>query len=320
MGAERPLRRDDLDELSEASYEAAEPDGVAAELVAAADSGRLADSADAGYAYLLAAEIHERIDALARALALAERAVAAHRAVDDRDLGRARAFRAGLLLRLGRDREAMVELAALRPLLTTDPPAASYLAEALSAGGRTDIAVEWLSGTLAELSGAGTDPVRAQLATALDRLADTPLDDLSGEVGAGIDLDEGDDSAEAVLLVWPEPEYEKLDERWPEVLEATGADDWDDYRRRHQALITTWGRYHRGPLWQVTGTVDGFEEFLAAEGVDLASADLVSYAERYGDQLAEQTDPQPLPPEDGDPCWCRSGFAYERCCRRLASR
>jgi hypothetical protein len=334
VGDEPLLTRDDLDELSDAADEAADPADVAAELIRAVEGGRLADRADEGYAYLLAAEIYERTDGLARALAQAERALLASRTAGDRGTGSIRAFRAELLLRLGREQEALAELTALRPLMTTDALAASYVPEALAAGGRPDLAGKWLAEALAERAGADpADPVRGQLTATRDRLAESPGDEFPD--GAGEDYpdeyapdgrDGGDDAgasydgAEALLLVWPLPEYERVDERWPEVLEATGADGWDDYRRRQQAVIAAWSQRHRAPLWQVTGTADGFEEFLSAREVDLASADLVGLAQRYGDYLAEQADPQPLPPAPADPCWCRSGLAYQSCCLRLASR
>lgn len=59
------------------------------------------------------------------ALALAERSVEAYRVHGDADYGYPRAFRAGLLLRLGREDEGLAELARLRRLLTRDPDAVS---------------------------------------------------------------------------------------------------------------------------------------------------------------------------------------------------
>lgn len=333
MGDESLLTRDDLDELSDTAYdEAADPAGVAAELILVAEGGRLADPADEGYACLLAAEIYERTDDLTRALALAERALSARRTAGDRGTGSIRAFRAELLLRLGREGAALAELATLRPLMTTDALAASYVPEALAAGGRPDLAGTWLAEAVAQRAGADpADPVLAQLIAAQDRLVESFGDEFPDGPGGGYpdaypaDVDGDDagasyDTAEALLLVWPLPEYELVDERWPEVLEATGAAGWDDYRRRQQDLIASWGQRHRSTLWQVTGTADGFEEFLSAEEVDLASADLVHLARRYGDYLAEQADLRPLPPAPTEPCWCRSGLAYQSCCLRLAPR
>jgi tetratricopeptide (TPR) repeat protein len=272
VGVDARFTRDDLDELSDKAYEAAEPADVAARLAAIADTGRLVDPADEGYAFLLAAEVYERADALAEALAMAERALATYQTSGGRAPGSARAFRAELLLRLGRDDDALAELAALRPQMATDAFAATFVPEP-------------------------------------DDFADL---ERASRVGHG--------DPEAVLLFWPELEYERVDERWPEVLEATGADDWEDYRRRQQAVIVGWAQRHRASLWQVTGSAAGFAEFLAAEGLDEASADLVSLAERYGGYLVEEGEPLPLPPDREDPCWCGSGREYQACCLRLAPR
>jgi tetratricopeptide (TPR) repeat protein len=336
VGVELRFTRDDLDELSDTADEAAEPADVAAKLISIAEGGRLTDPADEAYAYLLAAEVYERADALADALTVAERALGSYQASGGRRPGSARAFRAQLLLRLGREAEAMAELTVLRPLMATDALAASYVPEALAAGGRPDLAESWLAGALAEWAGADSgDPVVAQLIATRDRLAEAPGDGLADRMGpyeseeryasdyAGeVDLALGmaHDEAEAVLLFWPQAEYDQVDEAWPEVLEATGADDWDDYRLRHQAVITAWWQRHRAPLWQVTATAAGFAEFLSEEGVDEASADLVWLARRYGDYLADQVEPQPLPPHHDDQCWCGSGLTYQACCLRSTPR
>lgn len=320
--ADAPFTRDDLDELSDAAFEAPDPTEVAAQLLAAARDGRLAEPVDTGYAYQLAAEIHERADDLDTALDLASRALAAYRAHRDHEPGPARAFRAQLLLRLGRDEEAMAELAALRPLMTSSTLAAAYVTEALAGGGRADTAVRWVTDALVEMSDLDPDhPVVAQLRGVRERLTASP-----GGGGDRVGPDEPEVSdepltddppyrgGEAVLLVWPRDEYERMDERWPEVLEATGAGGWDDYRRQLQAVIAEW--VPRGvALWQVTGTADGFAEFLAEQDADPADADLVRLAELYGDQLAERDDTRLMPPAAADPCWCGSGARYESCCR-----
>ena len=78
---------------------------------------------------------------------LAERAVEAYRANDDPD-GYSQAFHAELLLRLGREDEAMAELTALRPLLSEDAGAVSYISEAWEGGGHPEIAEQWLTAAL----------------------------------------------------------------------------------------------------------------------------------------------------------------------------
>jgi hypothetical protein len=173
--------------------------------------------------------------------------------------------------------------------------------------------------------------------------ADDPLDELSDpydlgdgpeEPGAFDDPEEYGDLAVAddpavpgalafgdsdpVVLVWPRDEYEEIDQRWPEVLEPIGVDSWDGYRRYYQAMITRWVSRDLPPLSLVTGTADGFAEWLAEQGADPLSVDLVAMADGYGDQLAEQGGAVELPPAADAPCWCGSGVSYQQCCRPLA--
>ncbi|MGH3835049.1 MAG: hypothetical protein ACRDSF_05020 [Pseudonocardiaceae bacterium] len=143
------LTTDDLDEIGSSSFTVDQPLEVAAELVDAVDQELVADQADKGYALILAAEITEREGDLPAAAALAERAIEAYRTHGDLDCCHPQAFYAGLLLRLGRVDEAMAELTALRPLLSEDAEAASSISEALVAGGRAEIAEQWLTEALA---------------------------------------------------------------------------------------------------------------------------------------------------------------------------
>lgn len=266
------LSRDDLDALSDHAQDADDPAAVAAQLVQAA-SGRLADPADAAYAYLRAAEIYEQADDLPQALTLAERALAADRAAAH-DLRQARSYRSRLLRQLGREEEA-----------TPDGLEDDY---------EPDL------GDLDE------EPY------ALD------LDDLDEERYAPyLDL-EGSADADGLLLVWSRDAYEQLDQRWPEVLEPTGADDWDGYRRYCQTLITAWARRGRS-LLAVTGDADEFDEWLTDQGADPYYANLLGLVRGYGRHVADQADPVELPPRRDDPCWCGSDHAYADCCSRLVS-
>ncbi|HSL06681.1 MAG TPA: hypothetical protein VK887_01745 [Pseudonocardiaceae bacterium] len=139
------LTTDDLDKIGCSFRD--QPFEVAAELVDAVDRGLVADPADTGYALMLAAEFTERAGDLQAAEVLAARAVEAYR-VHDEPGGYAQAFHAELLLRLGREDEGMAELTALRPLLSEDADAVSYISEALEAGGRPEIAEQWLTAAL----------------------------------------------------------------------------------------------------------------------------------------------------------------------------
>jgi hypothetical protein len=129
-------------------------------------------------------------------------------------------------------------------------------------------------------------------------------------------LMEGD--SDPVLLVWPRDDYEQVDQRWPEVLEPIGADCWDDYRRLYQALLTRWTRRGLPSLSMVTGSADGFADWLSEQGADPMSVDLVAMAEGYGQHLADQVGAVELPPAGTDPCWCGSGVSYGGCCQPLS--
>ncbi|HEY8474269.1 MAG TPA: SEC-C domain-containing protein [Natronosporangium sp.] len=155
---------------------------------------------------------------------------------------------------------------------------------------------------------------------ALDELAldDDDFDELGGDPEWLADLMSRD--SEPVLLVWPREEYEQVDQRWPEVLEPIGADSWDAYRRYYQSLITRWTARRLPPLLQVTGTADGFAEWLEEQDVDPLSIDYVAMAEAYGSYLADQTGGVELPPAETDPCWCGSGDRYTDCCLPLSRR
>ncbi len=139
------ITTDDLDKIGSSFRD--QPFERAAELVNAVEQGRVADAEDIGYALMLAAEIIERAGDLPGAQVMAERSVEAYRACGDPD-GYPRAYHAELLLRLGRDEEAMAELTALRPMMSEDTNAISYISEAWEEGGRPEIAVEWLTAEL----------------------------------------------------------------------------------------------------------------------------------------------------------------------------
>jgi SEC-C motif len=126
--------------------------------------------------------------------------------------------------------------------------------------------------------------------------------------------------SEPVVLIWPRDEYDEIDQRWPEVLEPIGADSWDGYRRYYQALITRWADRGLPPLLQVTGTAEGFAEYLADQGADPLGVDFVAMADAYGHQLADQAGGVELPPARTDPCWCGSEVSYAECCLPLSPR
>jgi hypothetical protein len=326
------LTADDLDEIGRVAFDAEQPLELAAELIDAVDHGLVADEIVTGYALVLAAEITERDGDLQQALVLAERAIEAHRAHGESD-GYSQAFRARLLLRLGREDEAITELAALRPLMSQDPDVVAGICEALEVGGRAELAEQWLTAALStalqrrqELELRRGEPDYEQSAAIAFMLAqsrheirgdlDLPHDDyddladrLMSVVQAALAAAEPDYEA-AALLYWPQPEFDQLLQRWPTLAEEYGQ-TWDEYRSTVQKTLELWSESSSLQLGLVTGSVE----------------ELVTHAERNGD---DPTDPQvrqdyaqdltepareiPWPPARNQPCWCGSAQKYKKCC------
>lgn len=322
------LTSGDLDEIGAAAFDAEDPRTVAAELVDAVEQGRVADRADVGYALLLAAEIMERADDLDAALVLAERAVRVYQQDADRDDGYARSVRAGLLLRLGREDEGLAELARLRRLLTGDADAVSYVSEALEAGGRPEIAEQWLSAALETLRqrespGSREDPAyrgAAMMVYALaqqrhrirrdldlphdehDELADRLRDAVDGVLADEDDEDEGD----LAVLFWPRGEFEALLARWPQLTRSYGA-TWDEHRDAVERGLQKGSQAGLSGLAVLAGRVEDLARYAARLGVDATDADV---REGYAQTLWAR----PWPPGRNEPCWCGCGVKYKKCC------
>jgi hypothetical protein len=326
------LTIDDLDEIGDTSFDADQPLGVAAELVDAVDRGLVADQADTGYALILAAEITEREGDLPAALVLAERALGAYRAQGDPD-GYSRAFHAGLLLRLGREDEAMAELTALRPLLSEDADAVSYITEALEAGGRAEIAEQWLTealiaapqwleavesqhGQLGYAEAAAAAFRLAQCRHQIRRELDLPhdahdhlADVLQEAVLDALSAIEQDDEGTA-LLFWPQPEFDRLLLRWPTLAEEYGQ-TWDEYRTRLQGCLEQWSESGHTRLALFPGAVDQLVHYADREGGDPTDPQVLQGYAQHPEENSQET---AWPPGRNHECWCGSGLKYKKCC------
>lgn len=311
MPTKNELSSADLEDIRQSALGAPDPLGVAAELADAAESGRLADPGDAGFALALAAEIAESRTKLEAALRYVERAVQAFGEKLDSKAAAAKALRARILFRVGRADEAMAQLEALRPALGEHSDAPAYLTAALAAGGKADVAEQWLSEAvdkaLAERSGepAGADDAgllffllqqRHRLRHALGRPHDAH-DNLAERLetrlaNAQTSTDQHDD-----LVFFPEAEFAELLARWPALAEVYGA-DWDDHRARlEKDLVRLRGRA------VLKATVAG----LAAQGDPADAKTRSAYADQPGEEI-------PWPPERNGHCWCGSGLKYKKCC------
>jgi hypothetical protein len=322
------LTSEDLDEIGAAAFDVEDPRVVAVELVDAVEQGRVADQSDMGYALMLAAEIMERVEDLDAALVLAERAVGGYQQDADSDDGYARSFRAGLLLRLGREDEGLAELARLRRLLTRDADAVSYVSEALEAGGRPEIAEQWLTAALETIAareslGSREDPayrnammivyVLAQQRHRIRRDLDLPHDeddelaDRLRDAVDGVLADEDDeDEGDLAVLFWPRGEFEALLVRWPGLTGSYGS-RWEEHRDAVEQGLQTGSQAGLSGQAVLAGRVEGLARYAAHLGVDATDADV---REGYAQTLWAR----PWPPGRNEPCWCGSGVKYKKCC------
>ncbi|GIF77656.1 SEC-C domain-containing protein [Asanoa siamensis] len=314
------ISSEDLAEIRRTALGDADPLGVAADLAEAVDEGRLANPEDAGYALSLATEIAEVRSRLGAALQYADRAVAAYPEEDAPGAGFARALRARVLFRLGRDDEALAAITPLRPLLTEEPDAAVYISAALDAGRQTATAEEWLSaavdtmlearGESAEEVGPAEAPgvlffllqqrhrVRRDLNLPHDR-----QDDLADRLEARLTRETPHDHAESDLVFFPKPEFDRLPAGLAEVYGA----DWDEHRARLEKALVHRAEEGAAGLGVLRATVDG----LTSNG-DPTDAGVRG---RYANQLADLPNTHVAwPPERNAACWCGSGLKYKKDC------
>jgi broad specificity phosphatase PhoE len=327
------LTSEDLDELGHSAFAAEDPLAVVAELVAAVDAGRLADVADTSYALALAAEITERQGDLETAAGLAGRASQAKRAYGRPEYGYPQALHGELLLRLGRVDEAMVELSALRPMLTQDEDAVSYVSEALHAGGQTEVALEWLTGALQaalatrlEVASHRGEPAYEQAAVVAFALAqqrhrlrrelDLPHDEhdyladqLQDAAAEVLDSDEEEYEGTAVLF-WPRIEFEQLVLRWPKLVESYGT-TWDEHRARMQRALVRLAESGHPTLAVSAGAVDELVGYAERHGGDPTDAQV---RQGYVEHLEVHPRRRLWPPQRNEACWCGSGLKYKKCC------
>jgi SEC-C motif-containing protein len=288
--------------------------------------------AGTGYALMGAAENAERIGDLQAARVLAERAIEAHRAQGDPD-GYPRAFRARLLLRLGREDEAMGELTALRPLLSQDPDAVVYITETLEAGGRAETAEQWLTAALStalqrrqELAPRHGEPDYEQAAAVAFMLAQSrhqirgdlnlPHDDyddladrLMSVVQAALGTDEPDYES-ATLLFWPQPEFDRLLRCWPSLAEEYGR-TWDEHRITVQKTLLLWSESSGLRLGLLPGSVEELAAHAERTGADPTDPQV---RQDYAEHLTEPAREIAWPPGRNHTCWCGSAQKYKKCC------
>jgi hypothetical protein len=303
----------DLSDIRQSALGAADPLGVAAELAEAAAAGRLADPEDAGYAFALAAEIAESRAKLDAALTYVDRALDAYGKRDDSPAASARALRARILFRSGREDEAMAELEPLRPHLTEQPDAPAYLSAALLAGGRARLAEQWLTEAVQATLAERAEPAEPKAAEDAGQLFFLLQQRHRIRHALGLQHDTHDNLAERLetrlanatvaaeagdLLFWPQTEFEALLAEWPALSERYG-DTFDEHRARLERELVGLAGTGRVGLTLHRGSVAGLRK---------SDGDAAAYARQPG--LAEIS----WPPERNAACWCGSGNKYKKCC------
>lgn len=322
------LSTEDIDRIAAEASESETPETLAAALVAAVDDGRLADAAVAGYALTVAAEITADTDEPEVAIALAERAIEACERSGDTSTSHPSAVRADALFLAGRDEEAMTQLAVLRERLTEDPEAAMLVGEVLVAHGHAEVAEEWLTEALDtvlqrhdELEADPSDP-------AYDHVSIVSFEVLQARHGVrhelGLPHDEYDDLADEmmeeledslddgpVVLFFPQPEYDEVLRRWPDLATDHGA-TWNEHRAITEQELRLRAEHGTAGLALVPGTADALAAFATTSGSEQPDTPTI---QAYRDSLVDAATPQtPWPPGRNNPCWCGSTNKYKKCC------
>lgn len=328
MLSDAPLTEADLYEIIQAADAGQDPDPLIARLLNAADQGNLADKSGIGHAYTMAAQLTVNTGDLQAAEAIFDRALAAYQAHGIED-DHARAFRAAVLLRQGREDEGMAELSALRPRLLEDPAAAEYLPASLADGGQLKVAEQWLTEAVktavdrrnglvdqpdsedfdeATMLAFGLLQARHEIRHELD-LPHDEHDDLAEALAAAFDsaLHDGDEAPEGVLF-WPRAEFDQLLQRWPAMEDEYEA-DWDDHRAGVEEGMAHWSEVGAGPPKLVVGSIEGLIRYAGVrEPTDPEVLD------GYESELASTGPALHWPPRRNDACWCGSGQKYKKCC------
>jgi hypothetical protein len=293
------LTEDDLTGIAYDANRADDPRPFIAELVAIAEEGRLAAEGDASYALGLASDLAEKCRDGDLAVSLARRAI--ERARDTADGRWLRGRHAELLLRFGHEDEGMRELHALRPLLTRDEMATTYVIEALTENGRGELAEEWLTTALTtavdivERAEPGSEAAEeaediefglARQRRNVRRDLGLPPDDIDR------DVDELDGAELPEMMFWPEAAFDQILAAFPDRATTLGP-TWDEHRATIERALQT-----EGPMLVEVATPELLKANLAGEDVDAV-------------------DQGPLlewPPGRNEPCWCGSRVKYKKCC------
>ena len=328
MNAHRLISGNDIDDaLSLATAGKQAPEPVIARLRAAVDDPALrGHDFSAAYAMVGISELQYLAGHPDAAEATLREAIAA--GIRDRDSD-PHAWLVVLLVDLGRLAEAKAEFHDLRAAGRADVSAYQLYGEALEERGELAAAKRiYLAGELAaERAGEPWDERRMHNAglrvrQALGEIGPDDADDdgFAFDTEAGFDADELDVDGAPVdedlrhrivgQLFWPEQDYRRLLESWPEIGGWLGR-DWDEHRtlveRELNALVD-----HVGRLVLTRGDYPEYASFVDGHGAEALDPDGMR---DYAATSRHAMEHIPWPPERNAACWCGSGQKYKKCCR-----
>lgn len=121
----------------------------------------------------------------------------------------------------------------------------------------------------------------------------------------------------AMAVGWfPRDQFAPALERWPELGERWGTDDYDSYARAIQGhlldIVSAAGRNPQLAMFDID-ELDAYADDHDADPGDAATrAAFAADAARRGNGL-------PWPPSRNDPCWCGSARKYKKCCGTVSA-
>jgi tetratricopeptide (TPR) repeat protein len=328
-----------FDEIEDLLYDA-DPAAAAAEL--AETGGELPVGTPGRAAYLAAAaETWRRADRLDDALRCAEAAIAD----GGPTMTGGHTVLIEVLLARGEHDRALASAKELRALVRTGgaaDTALEHVAELFEEAGLLREAHRWFS-----LAVAGVDPddphlsigpaftaligrrrVREALGLPADRLDQTgewarqrfltrldasPAARRAGRTPAVSDRTTVGGLGPLGVLHWPQGQFERLIDAWPELADDYGGDADGHRQATEQELraLADQGAH----LMVAPGSVEELIALAADWGVDPGES---STRARYAAELTATGRAVAWPPGRNEPCWCGSGQKYKRCCGRPA--
>ena len=122
----------------------------------------------------------------------------------------------------------------------------------------------------------------------------------------------------SVGLAWfPAEQYERALETWPSFAEDYERGPYAAYCARLELLLRDLRGQRVARLGLTPIAIDRYLAWCTERGLDAEQSDNRA---SYATELVERGHIHPWPPQRNEPCWCRSGRKYKKCCLRAESR